>query len=235
VLLVVVFVIASALGWVRLPLLGRDHDVRVYSHSGRLILKPSLVLPSPTPGQPPDFESRKSGPLSLILIPAEKATEGREMLVCGPGCGLLQGKFDGQHRITLPPPIRATIRVPGEFRLPSGDRGVSLRFSAAGVRPEVAAAVSGAAVQSNHWDRPESPVWDERIWLDPATRSVSVLLPCPGTWRVDWAQTERRPDGKAPSFGIAFGHGEATLTIAADGEEHTLTIDPEALDTLGGD
>jgi hypothetical protein len=86
-----------------------------------------------------------------------------------------------------------------------------------------------AAAPSNHWDKPASLGWDE-IWLDPVTRSASVLLPCTGTWRVAWSQSDRRPDGKAPTFGIVFGRGEATLAVAADGEEHTLTIDPDALD-----
>jgi len=32
---------------------------------------------------------------------------------------------------------------------------------------------------------------------------------------------------------IQFGTGESILTIASDGEEHTLIIDPEYLDTWG--
>jgi hypothetical protein len=229
-LVVIGVVVVFAVGWERIAFLGGDHEMRVFSHHGRLILKPSLVLPSATPGQPPDFKSSFG---ALIVIPARMATEGREILVCGPGCGLLHGKFDGEHRVTLPPPIRVTIRVPGDFRLPSGDHGIDLRFSVTGVRPEVATAARAGPASSDHWDKPESPVWDECIWLDPTTRSASVLLPCTGTWRVIWSQVERRADGKAPSFSIALGHGDATLTIDADGEEHTLAIDPEALGTFG--
>jgi hypothetical protein len=207
-----------------------DHDLRVYSHNGRWVLKPSLVMPS-SPGQPPDFKS--SGPPGLILIPRHLATEGREILVSGPGCGLLRGKFEGQHRVTLPPPIRATIRVPGEFDLPSGDHGISLTFRASGVPPEVASAAAGAPVEASHWKRPESPVWDEQIWLDPATRSVSVLLPFPGEWEVKWMHTERPKPGKSNTFGIGFGWGESLLTIASDGAELTLAVDPEDLDKMG--
>jgi hypothetical protein len=230
-LVVIVVVVGFAVGWERILLLGGDHEMRVYSHDGRLIVKPRVVLPSATPGQPPDFESTWG---SLVVIPERMATEGREILVCGPGCGLLHGKFDGEYRVTLPPPIRATIRVPGDFRLPSGDHGIDLRFTATGVRLDIATAAGAGPARADHWDKPESLWWNEAIWLDPTTRSVTVFLPCTGTWRVAWTHVMREPDGKRPSLSIVLGHGEATLTVAADGEEHTLAIDPEALDTFGG-
>lgn len=201
------------------------HELRVYSHDGRWILKPRLVMP-PFAGGKPDFES--SGPV-LIRIPRHLATEGREILVSGPGCGLLRTKFEGQGRITLPPPIRATIRVPGEFTLPSGDHGISLTLRLSGVAPEVATAAAVAPVEASHWDRPESPVWDERIWVDPKTRSVSVLLPCAGEWAVEWSHVE----WPARSLGILFGRGESIVKIAADGEEHAVAIDPKELDKMG--
>jgi len=226
-------IILVALGALALAALWRfrpqsDHDIRVYSHDGHWILKPSLVIPAPTGGEP-DFESH--GP-ALITIPARFATRGREMLVSGPGCGLLRTEFDGQDRITLPPPIRATIRVPGDFPLPSGDHGIELEFQASGASPALTSAVAGAAVAASHWDHPESPVWDESQWLDPETRSITVLLPCTGAWHVEWLHIDRPPPGESRSLSILYGKGEAVLTVTADGEELALTINPDDLDTM---
>jgi len=205
-----------------------DPGLRVYAHNGEWVPNPNVVLPS-SPGQPPDFESRGS---PLIEIPDRLAVPGREMLVAGPGCGLLRRKLGEDSRITLPPPIEVTIRVSGDFALPSGDDGIMLFFHASGVRPEVASVVEGVAVPSGFWDRPKPP-WREQIWLDPETRSVSVLLPCIGAWRVEWTHTTRPEPGKFQSLGIVFGMGESTVNVASDGEQHDLTIDPDALDTFG--
>lgn len=238
---VLVFVTAACIvvvgvAWQLLPLLQGDHELRVYSHDGRFVGRPSIRILS-SPGQPEVFASDGWLP---IEIPAHLATEGREIVVAGPGCGLLRTEFRGEHRLVLPPPIRATIRVPGEFKLPSRDHGISLRFHARGVSPDVASALLCAPAPSTYWDGPQDLVWpSNHVWLDPATRSASVLLPCTGAWRVVWTH-EPRPEpgeGHAYSFNIVIGTGESILTIAADGEEHTLTIDPEDLDSagLGGD
>lgn len=52
-------------------------------------------------------------------------------------------------------------------------------------------------------------------------------------------RSTRRPgkQGDAPTFGFQLVTGESILTITSIGEEHTLAIDPEDLDSagLGGD
>jgi hypothetical protein len=60
-----------------------------------------------------------------------------------------------------------------------------------------------------------------------------VLLPCTGAWRVVWTHEQRPEPGEFLTFGIVFGMGESVLTIGSDGEEHTLSIDPEELDNGG--
>jgi hypothetical protein len=45
-----------------------------------------------------------------------------------------------------------------------------------------------------------------------------------------------RPEqGEFYAINIVFGTGEAVLTISSDGEEHTLSIDPEDLDNAMGE
>lgn len=221
----IIVAVVVVLGWDRFTFLPGNDRLHVSSHDGRRVGKPVIILPSATPGQPPDFESKG---LPFVRLPAGLAAEGREILVCGPGCGLLQGKFDG-YRITLPPPVRATIRVPGELKLPRADRGIMLRFELSGVRPEIASVCANAPVPASHWDKPEALLGYEQIWLDPATHSASVLLPCTGTWRVSWMLTDRPPEGKVSTFFVGYASGEATLTVAKDGETHALPIDPKDL------
>lgn len=227
----VVLVVAAALivgvaAWqLALAWLG-DPWLRVYSHDGRPVMRPSFRILS-SPGKPALFASDG---WALIEIPADLDAEGREIVVAGPGCGLLRAKFGGEHRLVLPPPIRATIRVPGEFELPSGDHGISLRFHALGVSPDAASALLCAPAPATYWDGPPPLLGSSNhVWLDPATRSVSVLLPCTGAWRVVWTHEERPEPGEFRSLSIVFGMGESVLTIGSDGEEHALGIDPEEM------
>lgn len=230
VLAAVAGLVVAGITWLLLPFLQGDHELRLYSHDGRWVRRPSFLILS-SPGQPAAFVSHE---MFVIEIPADLETEGRQFLASGPGCGLLRATFKGEHRLVLPPPIRARIRVPGRFELPSGDHGIALEFHAQGVSPEVASALLGAPAPSTYWDGPEDLlVFSNHIWLDPATRTASVLLPCTGVWRVVWTHISRREGGDAPTFGILFGKGESILSIAADGEEHTLAIDPEDLDPDG--
>ena len=224
------FVVGIA--WQLLPLWRGDQYLRVYSHDGRFVGMPSLRILSAR-GEPAAFASSGT---PLIEIPADLATEGREIVVAGPGCGLLHAEFRGEHRLVLPPPLRARIRVPGQFELPSGDQGIALEFHAQGVSPDVASVLRCAPAPSTHWDGPDDPIFlSNHIWLDPETRSASVLLPCTGVWRVAWTHTTRPEQGEFSTFGIVFGMGEAVLTISSDGEEHTLSIDPEDLDNAMGE
>lgn len=212
------------------PLPRGDHELRVYSHDGRFVARPSFCILS-SPGQPPDFASSGT---PLIEIPAHLATEGREIVVAGPGCGLLRAEFKGEDRLVLPPPIAVTIRVPGRFKLPSGDRGIALAFYALGVSPEVASSLLCAPVSSDYWDGPD-PLISNHVWLDPATRSASALLPCSGEWRVVWAHMLRPKPGERDVYAInlEFGKGQSILSITSDRAEHALAIDPKDLDTAG--
>ncbi|MHC4342942.1 MAG: hypothetical protein ACYSX0_22360 [Planctomycetota bacterium] len=192
----------------------QDHELRVYSHDGRWVTWPSCVLPSPR-GGPADFVSVYE--MGLIQIPADLAERGRDIHVTGPGCGLLSTEFRGEHRITLPPPIRVTIRVPGNFRLPSGDHGVFLEFRASGVNPEIASVLNRAPAALDYLEMPEFPVrFDNTVWLDPVRRSASALLPCAGEWRIVWTHTSRLESGERPTLGLlALVYALLALTARA--------------------
>jgi hypothetical protein len=224
-------VVVAGIAWQLLPLWRGDHELWVYSHDGRLVMAPSVRILA-SPGQPAAFASSGT---PFIEIPPHLTTEGREILASGPGCGLLRAEFRGEHRLDLPPPIRAKIRVPGRFELPSGEHGIDLSFFAQGVSPDVASVLLCAPAASTFWDGPEPFFPSNHVRLDPATRTASVLLPCTGVWRVVWTHALHpgSEEGERSTFGILCGTGESILTIASDGEEHALVIDPEDLDTTG--
>jgi hypothetical protein len=86
----------------------------------------------------------------------------------------------------------------------------------------------------DYLEMPEFPaLFDNTVWLDPVRRSASALLPCVGQWRIVWTHTSRLESGERPSVGIVFGTGESIAKVASDGEQLTLTIDPEGLDEHG--
>jgi len=62
----VAVLIAVGMAWQLLPLLRGDHELRVYSHDGRWVLRPSVRILS-SPGQPAAFASSGT---PLIEIPA---------------------------------------------------------------------------------------------------------------------------------------------------------------------
>lgn len=226
--ILVLLVITAGLVWMLSRGRKDFHELRVFSHDGKWVAMPSCIMPAPS-GGPADFVSRPGWP--IVEIPKELAKHGRELLATGPGCGFLRTEFRGQDRITLPPPIEVTISVAGQHPLPT-EHGIGLMFHAAGVSSEVASLLDRAPAPSNYCDEPRRR-WPQ-IWLDPESRSASVLLPCRGRWRVVWTLTLERPKpGEFLIFNVACAQGESLLDIRADGEQHALTIDPEDLEPDG--
>jgi len=202
--------------------------LEVYTYDGRSVAVPDFIVWDAS-GKKPLFVSSYR---MLTPIPRIHLAPGAEVQVFAPGCGLFRGSADQTRRVDLPRPIRVTIHVAGQHSLPSDKSGIELTFVPEDEHEEVTTRLTRAAVESDYWDWPR----DERnndVWIDPATRSVSALLPCLGQWRIRWTHTDRDPSrarGEHRHISIIWARGETSVMIGDDDQLVTLTIPAEELD-----
>jgi len=170
--------------------------------------------------------------LVLTRIPIEHLNTDAQLEIMAPGCGVFSGPLDDARRVILPPPIRVTVRVPGTHTLCSDGQGIELKFTPEGEPQFVADMLAYAAVEADYWDRAKNER-DSRVWIDPDSRSVSMLLPRAGRWRVGWALTSRDPDelrGEQSSIRILWARGEGQALSLKDGQEITVNIRKKELE-----
>jgi len=192
----------------------------VCAENGEVVPEPACLVRFPD-GRPDHVPKRRVG----ILIPDRVADSGGRIMLTAPGCGWLERAVGRQETLTLPPPVRLEVEVPGRFPLPTGAYGIQLLVRSESPDAQVAALLDRAPVAAGYWEQPRA-ARSRQIWIDPATRSVSVLLPRTGLWRIEWIHTRRL---EQRGFGLVFGEGACTVRIETSGEHHQLAIRPPDL------
>ncbi|HEX5136750.1 MAG TPA: hypothetical protein VFY93_07255 [Planctomycetota bacterium] len=174
----------------------------------------------------PDFSARTLGD-GWFRTPRDRIHDDTEMFVAAPACGVVRGRIPDDDRIVLPEGIAVTLRIEGDFELPPPPHALQLVVEPEGVaRADEALALAEAIVPQafrpgKDW-KPES-----MLLVDPATRSVSILVPQSGRFAVRWNVGARGhgtgtlwegtgPPGKIP---IEIREAGVTVSLEIPGDE----------------
>ena len=200
--------------------------VQIFTADGEPIMGAVLALPET------GFQNVTSRGNGWLKIPRDKLTSDAEMMAVAPGCAVLRGPLPSGRKITLPPGLPVTIKVPGDFPLPEAPLHLEIALAPADADRLWAFALESAVVSHDNWQRD----WDERdgsLLIDPGTRSVMLLMPRTGRWRVHWSVMHykvERSGGQVTQVGSGQGPDESIVIDIPEGAtEVALPLDAASI------
>jgi len=213
--------IVGTLAWLGHHWFTARTGIVVKSHTGKLLTRVRALVES----DPSGWREPGRGGLGGIAYPGGDGT----LLATARGCGLYRGSVSIAPLLTLPPPLRVTIAVAGDHDLSPDGEGIKIGAHAVGRHEDVAALLDSAPAPEHYW--PSGRI--ATAWIDPATREVTMLLPCPGEWRMEWMRTHRS-DWRHQSMFIVLARGDQRIEVASGGERHEIRISPDELRLRSG-
>jgi len=204
--------------------------LRVVDEDG-LPLWRALVLVRRAGSKQADFTETADG-AGWVRIPREVVHSDSELLATAPACGVARGAMPSGREVVLPEGVAVTLTVPGEFPLPRPPWKLWLQLAPDADEGHWSMMLAEAVAPPDYWDRSEMER-DRDLWIDPETRSVQLVVPRAGRWRVHWSLmhfTVERREGVVSRSGSGSGPaGPVVLEIPGGDAPVELPIDPDEL------